>query len=146
MHVSLRCHTSAHSGGESSSATVMLLLPLLLFFPSLLGLLFATQNSALYRYPTGRASFGKFECDPFYFSWAEKLTSFMVEDKLDCTFLCVGEPKCYSFNIAVYPDSKGLYLCELLATDKHREAEKAQENATFHHCSPLVRSLHIFGA
>ena len=146
MHVNLRCHTSAHSGGESSSATVMLLLPLLLFFPSLLGLLFATQNSALYRYPTGRASFGKFKCDPFYFLWEEKLTSSMVEDKLDCTFLCVGEPKCYSFNIAVYPDSKGLYLCELLATDKYREAEKVRANATFHHCSPLVRSLHIFGA
>ena len=146
MHVSLRCHTSAHSGGESSSATIMLLLSLLLFFPSLLGLLFATQNSVLYRYPTGRASFGKFKCDPFYLSWAEKLTSSMVEDKLDCTFLCVGEPKCYSFNIAVYPDSKGLYLCELLATDKYREAEKVHANATFHHCSPLVRSLHIFGA
>ena len=47
-----------------------------------------------------------------------------MEDKLDCTFLCVIEPKCYSFNIAVYPDSKGLYLLELLATDKYREAEK----------------------
>ena len=145
MHVSLRCHTSAHSGGESSSATLMLLLPLLLFFPSLLGLLFATQNSALYRYPTGRASFGKFKCDPFYFLWEEKLTSSMVEDKLDCTFLCVGELKCYSFNIAVYPDSKVLHLCELLATDKDREAEKVHANANFHHCSPLVRSLHMFG-
>ena len=62
LHVSLRSHTSAHSGGESSSATVMLLLPLLLFFRSLLGLLFATQNSALYRYPTDRASFDKFKC------------------------------------------------------------------------------------
>ena len=75
----------------------MLLLPLFLIFPCLLGLLFATQNSALYRYPTGRASFGKFKCDPFYFSWAEKLSSSIVEDKLDCTFLCVGEPICYSF-------------------------------------------------
>ena len=146
LHVSLRSHTSAHSVGESLSATVMLLLPLLLFFRSLLGLLFATQNSALYRYPTDRASFGKFKCDPFYFLWEEKLTSSMVEDKLDYTFLCVGEPKCYSFNIAVYPDSKGLHLCELLATDKDREAEKVHANFTFHHCSPLVRSLHIFGA
>ena len=51
----------------------MLLLPLLLFFPSLVGLLFATQNSALYRYPTGRASSGKFKRDPFYFSWAENM-------------------------------------------------------------------------
>ena len=146
LYLSLLLADARHSGVKSSLATIMLLLPLLVSFPLLFNLMFAMQNSALYRYPTGRASFGKFKCDPFYFLWEEKLTSSMVEDKLDCTFLCVGELKCYSFNIAVYPDSKGLYLCELLATDKYREAEKVHANATFHHCSPLVRSLHIFGA
>ncbi|KAL9951900.1 hypothetical protein ACROYT_G044643 [Oculina patagonica] len=55
----------------------------------------------------------------------------MVADQFDCAFLCVGEPKCFSFNVAAYPDSKGLYLCELLATDKYRAT------ATFHHYSPL---------
>ncbi|PFX13919.1 contactin-associated protein-like 2 [Stylophora pistillata] len=95
------------------------------------------QNSALYRYPTGRASFGKFNRDPFCFLWEEKPTSSMVADQLDCTLLCVGEPKCYSFNIAAFSDPKGLYLCELLATNKYRATGKFFSNATFHHFSPL---------
>ncbi|XP_022808724.1 neurexin-4-like [Stylophora pistillata] len=57
----------------------------------------------------------------------------MVIDRLHCTFLCVGERKCYSFNIAAHPDSTGLYLCELLATDKYRETKMFQANGTFHH-------------
>ena len=65
----------------------------------------------------------------------------MVEDQFDCTFLCVAEPKCYSFNMAAYPDSKGLYLCELLATDKYRESKKFHANATSHHYSPPVRNI-----
>jgi len=68
----------------------------------------------------------------------------MVEDQFDCTFLCVAEPKCYSFNMAAYPDSKGLYLCELLATDKYRETEKFHSNATFHHYSPWVSDKRIY--
>ena len=32
--------------------------------------------------------------------------------------------------MAAYPDSKGVYLCELLATDKYRETEKFNANAT----------------
>ena len=63
----------------------------------------------------------------------------MVKDKLDCGFLCVREPNCYSFNMAAYPDSKGVYLCELMATDKYRETEKFNANATFHHYRALVR-------
>ena len=41
--------------------------------------------------------------------------------------------------------SKGVYLCELLATDKYTETEKFHANVSFHHYSPLVRSLHMFG-
>ena len=121
----------------------MVLQPLLLFFPSLLKLMFAMQNSALYRYPTGDVSVGKFKQNPSHYLWAEKVASSMVTDQLDCTFLCVGEPKCYSFNMAAYPDSKGLYLCELLATDKYRATDKFHANATFHHYSPSVRSEYL---
>ena len=122
----------------------MLLLPLLSFFPSLLKLICAMQNSALYRYPTSTVSFGNFERDPFYYLWAEKLSSSMVKDQLDCTFLCVREPNCYSFNMAAYPDSKGVWLCELLATDKYRETEKFHANATFHHYRARVRHLYSY--
>ena len=96
----------------------------------------AMENSALSRDPTRDFSVGDFKRNVFHYLWAEKLTSSMVEDQFDCTFLCVAEPKCYSFNMAAYPDSKGLHLCELLATDKYRETKKFHANATFHHYSP----------
>ena len=98
----------------------------------------ALEDSALYRNPTGDFSVGDFKRNPFYYLWVKKITSSMVEDQLGCTFLCVAEPKCYSFNMAAYPDKKGLYLCELLATDKYRETQKFHANATFHHYSPWV--------
>ena len=102
-------------------------------------------NSALYRNPTGEISLGNFKCDPFYYLWEEKLTSSMVKDQFFCAFLCVNEPRCYSFNVAEYPDSNGLYLCELLVTDKYRATGKLFANATFHHFSPGVSSPCIFG-
>ena len=100
---------------------------------------YTMEQSALYRNPTDDFSVGDFRRYFFYYLWVEKITCSMVEDQFDCTFLCVAEPKCYSFNMAEYPDSKGLYLCELLATDKYRETKKFHANATFHHYSPLVR-------
>jgi len=95
----------------------------------------ATESSALYRNPTGDFSVADFKPNPFHYLWVKKVTSSMVEDQFDCTFLCAAEPKCYSFNMAAHPDSKGLYLCELLATDKYRETKKFHANATFHHYS-----------
>ncbi|KAL9951864.1 hypothetical protein ACROYT_G044603 [Oculina patagonica] len=112
----------------------MLLLPLLLFVIS--QTMRAMENSALYRNPTGDFSVGEFTQNPFHYLWVQKITSSKVADQFDCTFLCVGEPKCFSFNVAAYPDSKGLYLCELLATDKYRATKKFHANATFHHYSP----------
>ncbi|XP_078353111.1 contactin-associated protein 1-like [Oculina patagonica] len=112
----------------------MLLLLLLLFV--IFQTFRAMENSALYRNPTGNISFGNFKRNSFHCLWAKKITSSMVADQFDCAFLCVGEPKCFSFNVAAYPDSKGLYLCELLATDKYRATKKFHANATFHHYSP----------
>ena len=99
----------------------------------------AMQDSALYRNAVGGFSVGNFEKNPFNYLWVNKLASSMAAGQIDCTFMCVGEPKCYSFNMATSPDSKGLYLCELLATDKYRSKTKFHANATFHHYSPKVR-------
>ncbi|KAL9951911.1 hypothetical protein ACROYT_G044657 [Oculina patagonica] len=93
-------------------------------------------NSALYRNPTDDISFGNFKQNSFHYLWVQKITSSKVADQSDCAFLCVGDPKCFSFNVAAYPDSKGLYLCEVLATDKYRETKKFHANAKFHHYSP----------
>ena len=121
----------------------MILLPLLLFVSSQLMMMYTMEHSALYRNPTGDFSVGDFKRNPFHYLWVKKITSSMVEDQFDCTVLCVAEPKCYSFNMAAYPDSKGLYLCELLATDKYRETQKFHANATFHYYSPWVRHVSI---
>ena len=102
-------------------------------------IMLAMEENARYRNPTGDFSVGDFKPNLFHYLWGKKTTSSMVEDQFDCTFLCVAEPKCYSFNMAAYPDSKGLYLCELLATDKYRETKTFHANATFHHYSPSVR-------
>ena len=98
----------------------------------------AMQDSALYRNTLGGFSVGDFEKYHFSYLWVKMLASSMAADVIDCTLLCVGEPKCYSFNMAVSPDSNGLYLCELLATDKYRSKTKFHANATFHHYSPKV--------
>ena len=123
-------------GTRRSMANLPLFVFLLL---SLHTMVFAMENSAIYRSPEGDLLFGDFYQNSFHYLWVKKIASSMAADQLGCTFLCVGEPKCYSFNMAAYPDSKGLYLCELLATDKYRATKKYHANATFHHYSPWVR-------
>ena len=108
------------------------------FFPSLLELTIAMQGSTLDGSPTSHVCHGNFRCDAFHYLQAEKLTSIMVENELECIFLCVEETKCYSLNLAVYPDSKGLHLCELLATDKYKATKHFLANDTFHHHRPGV--------
>ena len=75
---------------------------LLVFFRQIT---YAMEQSALYRNPASDFSVADFKPNPFHYLWRKKVTSSMVEDQLDCTFLCVVEPKCYSFNMAAYPDS-----------------------------------------
>ena len=116
----------------------MLLLPVWLFFPSLLELTIAMQGSTFHRSPTSHISYGNFRRDAFHYLQAENLTSVMVENESECIFLCVEETKCYSLNLAVYPDSKGLHLCELLATDKYKATKHFLANDTFHHHRPGV--------
>ena len=101
-------------------------------------------NNTVFRYQNRPVSYGNFE---LYFNSileAQKLASFFVEKQSECPFECVNDLKCYSCNIAVYPVSKGLYLCELLATDKYRAKGKFQANASFYHYSFLVSSVTWF--
>ena len=100
----------------------------------------ASKQSALYR--DRQISYGNFKRDWGKRLTAEKIKSFLVNDhKTDCPFKCVAEPSCSSFNVATYPNSEGLYLCEVLATDKYRAKNMLQTNATFQHYSPLVSKI-----
>ena len=81
---------------------------------------------------------GNFKPDLFQYLSTTVITSFSVKDVSECPFECIDEVSCFSFNIAVHPDSQGLYLCELLAADRYRARNQLQANDSFHHYSPWV--------
>lgn len=94
-------------------------------------LIFRHQRSDIYQ--------GSFKPDLFHHLSTTTIAYSYVMDTFDCVFKCMTEATCYSFNFAAYRDSKDLYLCELLATDKYRATEiDLQKNTSFHHFSPLV--------
>ncbi|XP_078363595.1 neurexin-4-like isoform X1 [Oculina patagonica] len=99
----------------------------------------SSQPGALiYRHQRFQEYDGNFKPELYHYLRAATITSPFVVDTFDCVFACMGKTKCYSFNIAVFPDASGLHLCELLATDKYRASESdLQENSTFNHFSPL---------
>ena len=102
-------------------------------------------HSALYRHHNSLVSYANFACDLNHQLAGTKIASFMVEDRLDCTFKCIGKDNCFSFNLAVHPDSEGFYMCDLLAADKYRaSSNEFQSNAGFHHCSPWVNNTVLF--
>ena len=53
----------------------------------------------------------------------------------------MAERKCVSLNIAVNPDSNGLFLCELLDTDMFHDKGKLRSNASYHHYSPVSQNF-----
>lgn len=44
--------------------------------------------------------------------------------EFECLFKCFNEFKCFLFNIVIFFDFKGFYLCELLVVDKYRVKNK----------------------
>ena len=64
--------------------------------------------------------------------------SHFLKDDLDCSSSCIGDTKCLSYNIAKSPDSNGIYICEVLATDMYRAKDRLRANSSFHHFSPMV--------
>ena len=85
---------------------------------------------------------GSFKPDVFHHLSTTTIARSYVIDTFDCVVKCMTETTCHSFNFAAYRDSNGLYLCELLTTDKYRASESdLQENGTFHHFSPLVSEI-----
>lgn len=90
-----------------------------------------------YKLENGFLAYGSFS--PFYYRslTTTKIVTTSPEDKLDCGFACMAEPKCVSFKIAANPDYNDLFLCELLNTDMFHEKGKLQSNASFHHFSPV---------
>ena len=98
------------------------------------------QQGALYHHENNIVSHGNFEEYAYNTLESTKIASFFVNKQSECPLKCVSDPNCYSCHVAAYPDSKGLYLCDLLATDKYREKAKFIPDAFFHHFALWVRS------
>ena len=64
-----------------------------------------------------------------------------VSNALSCAFKCLENARCFSFNVAVFPDADGKYECQLLATDKYNSSSDLKPNNQFNHYSILVRYL-----
>ena len=109
-------------------------------------ILHAWLQEAPYSVENGFLGYGGFHPSFYHSLTATQIAISLSEDKLDCSFACMAEPKYASFNIAVNPGSKGLFLCELLKTDMFHEREKLPSNASYHHYSPEggTLSCHIF--
>ena len=96
-------------------------------------------QSALFRHQNSIFSIGNFTRDANCQLAVDSFVFFSTEGPVDCTFNCIGEPQCLSFNIAAHPDPDGLYRCDLLTTDKYRAKEKDfQASDVFHYYSPWV--------
>ena len=97
----------------------------------------AWLQEAPYRVENGFLAYGGFHPYFYYSLTATQIAITFSEDKLDCGCACMNEPKCASFNIAVNPDSNGLFLCELLETDMFHDKGKLRNSVSFHHYSPV---------
>ena len=101
-------------------------------------------QSALFRHQNGIFSIANFTRDANRQLAVDSFLSFLAEGPVDCTFKCIGEPQCLSFNLAIHPDSDGLYRCDLLTTDKYR-ARDFQASDVLHHYSPWVNiQIYLF--
>ena len=59
----------------------------------------------------------------------------------ECAFICVNNPPCVSFNIALLPDENGKFRCELLSEDMFRSPNNLTVSQQFHHYSIKVCGL-----
>jgi hypothetical protein len=63
-----------------------------------------------------------------------------VFDEMRCYFDCLKENWCYSANFINQPQNNGLYVCEIISTDKHSNPQYLRKSKAFIHLSVEVRS------
>ena len=76
--------------------------------------------------------------EEYHYLNVPKVGTFTVYDSLDCTFECLGNPSCLSFNLAAYKGADGKLRCELLSSEKYSNPEEYKRNESFHHFSIKV--------
>ena len=61
-----------------------------------------------------------------------------VNRATECSFACVSNAPCLSFNVALSPTENGKFRCQLLTEDKFRSPDKLIVSQHFHHYSIKV--------
>ncbi|XP_068704304.1 uncharacterized protein [Montipora foliosa] len=80
-------------------------------------------------------SFVNFREDKFSYLNITILGKSQVDRTPQCSLACLETPKCFSYNLAAYPDINGKLLCELLPSDKYNNSDKFMSDESFHHFS-----------
>lgn len=83
----------------------------------------------------------QFSREEFYYLNVTRVGIFTYYDLLDCIFECVRNTLCLSINVVAFAGADGKLWCELLSSDKYRNAENFKENISWHHFSIMVRIL-----
>ena len=83
----------------------------------------------------------QFSIDDFHYLNVTRIGIFTSYDEWDCAFKCVRNTLCRSINMAASKGADGKPWCELLSSDKYRDAENYHENMTSHHFHVIVRTF-----
>ena len=66
----------------------------------------------------------QFESHSYFSLNVGNLRTTFVDDHFDCSFVCLQNALCVSFNVAVFPTDTGKYRCELLPSTSYNNNEK----------------------
>ncbi|XP_022778409.1 protein crumbs homolog 1-like [Stylophora pistillata] len=73
--------------------------------------------------------------EEFHYLNIARVGIFTLYKLFDCIFKCLRNTLCLSINLAAFKDESGKIWCELLSSDKYRDAINYKENVTSHHLS-----------
>lgn len=77
--------------------------------------------------------------EEFHYLNVARIGVFTLHNLFDCTFKCLRNALCLSINVAASKGANGKLWCELLSSEKYRDAESYNENMSSHHLSIQVQ-------
>ena len=86
----------------------------------------------------------RFESRSFHYLNITRLEATFVDDKLDCSFACLQNNFCVSFNVAVFADDKAKLWCELLPSTRHNNSVWLTSHNESHHYSVQVSNVWVY--
>ena len=80
-----------------------------------------------------------FDSRYFNFLNVTRVQTRLVNSHIQCSFACLQNALCFSFNAAVSADSKGKFICQLLSSSLYKDEGKLFASKKFHHYSSLTK-------